>query len=148
MYLKRHRVNLSGHSPFRYDVTSLVAELDVVEIRLYTWLFIKQSEVAPAQRQSIQTISCRFLSSCCSTVLRAMFFSQECFSLACLMFLLWILYYMKLFFTAVQVRQQQGNIQQQTLSATRQNPMRNEEPQNIEVITNANYPEEHDERQS
>ena len=101
-----------------------------------------------AQRQSIQTISCRFLSSCCSTVLRAMLFSQECFSLACLMFLLWILYYMKLFFTAVQVRQQQGNIQQQTLSATRQNPMRNEELQNIEVITSANYPEEHDERQS
>ena len=101
-----------------------------------------------AQRGSIQTISCKFLSSCCSTVLRAMLFSQECFSLACLMFLLWILYYMKLFFTAVQVRQQQGNIQQQTLSATRQNPMRNEEPQNIEVITSANYPEEHDERQS
>ena len=101
-----------------------------------------------AQRQSIQTISCRFLSSCCSSVLRAMLFSQECFSLACLMFLLWILYYMKLFFTAVQVRQQQGNIQQQTLSATRQNPIRNEEPQNIEVITSAKYPEEHDERQS
>ena len=55
---------------------------------------------------------------------------------------------MKLFFTAVQVRQQQGNIQQQTLSATRQNPMRNEELQNIEVITSTNYPEEHDERQS
>ena len=55
---------------------------------------------------------------------------------------------MKLFFAAVKVRQQQGNIQQQTLSATRQNPMRNEEPQNIEVITSAKYPEEHDERQS
>ena len=55
---------------------------------------------------------------------------------------------MKLFFTAVQVRQQQGNIQQQTLSATRQNPMSNEEPQNFEVITSAKYPEEHDERQS
>ena len=81
-----------------------------------------------AQRQSIQTISCRFLSSCCSTVLRAMLFSQECFSLACLMFLLWILYYMKLFFTAVQVRQQQGNIQQQTLSATRQNSIRMKNP--------------------
>ena len=26
--------------------------------------------------------------------------------------------------------------------------MRNKEPQNIEVITSANYPEEHDERQS
>ena len=77
-----------------------------------------------------------------------MLFSQECFSLVCLMLLLWILYYMKLFFTAVQVRQQQGNIQQQTLSATRQNPMRNEELQNIEVITSTNYPEEHDERQS
>ena len=101
-----------------------------------------------AQRQSIQTISCRFLSSCCSSALRAMLFSQECFSLVCLMFLLWILYYVKLFFTAVQVRQQQGNNPQQTLSATRQNPMRNEELQNIEVITSTNYPEEHDERQS
>ena len=77
-----------------------------------------------------------------------MLFSQEYFSLVCLMLLLWILYYVKLFFTAVQVRQQQGNIQPQTLSATRQNPMRNEELQNIEVITSTNYPEEHDERQS
>ena len=77
-----------------------------------------------------------------------MLFSQEYFSLVCLMLLLWILYYVKLFFTAVQLRQQQGNIQQQTLSATRQNPMRNEELQNIEVITSTNYPEEHDERQS
>ena len=50
--------------------------------------------------------------------------------------------------TAVQVRQQQRNIQQQTLCATRQSPMRNEEPQNIEVITSAKYPEEHNERQS
>ena len=74
--------------------------------------------------------------------------SRECFSLACLMFLLWILYYMKLFLTAVQVRQQQRNIQQQTLCATRQSPMRNEEPQNIEVITSAKYLEEHNERQS
>ena len=55
---------------------------------------------------------------------------------------------MKLFLTAVQVRQQQRNIQQQTLCATRQSPMRNEEPQNIEVITSAKYPEEHNERQS
>ena len=75
-----------------------------------------------------------------------MLLSQTRFNAAFLMFLLWILYYVRLVSRAVQVRQQQGNDQQQTSPATRQNRRSSEEHQNIEVVTNKKFPEEHDER--
>ena len=75
-----------------------------------------------------------------------MLLSQTRFNAAFLMFLLWILYYVRLLSRAVQVRQQQGNDRQQTSPTTRQNRRSNEEHQNIEVVTNKKYPEEHDER--
>ena len=74
--------------------------------------------------------------------------SQACFNAAFLMFLLWILYYVRLLSRAVRVRQQQGNDRQQTSPATRQNRRSSEEHQNIEVVTNKKYPEEQDERPS
>ena len=75
-----------------------------------------------------------------------MLLSQACFNAAFLMFLLWILFYVRLLSRAVQVRQQQGNDRQQTSPATRQDRRSSEEHQNIEVVTNKKYPEEHDER--
>ena len=64
------------------------------------------------------------------------------------MFLLWILYYVRLLSRAVQVREQQGNNRQQTSPAAGQYRRRSEEHQNIEVVTNKKYPEEQDERPS
>ena len=81
-------------------------------------------------------------------LLGAMLLSQACFNAAFLMFLLWILYYVRLLSRAVQVREQQGNNRQQTSPAARQYRRRSEEHQNIEVVTNKKYPEEQDERPS
>ena len=77
-----------------------------------------------------------------------MLLSQACFNAAFLMFLLWILYYVRLLGRAVQVREQQGNNRQQTSPAARQYRRRSEQHQNIEVVTNKKYPEEQDERPS
>ena len=77
-----------------------------------------------------------------------MLLPQACFNAAFLMFLLWILYYVRLLSRAVQVREQQGNNRQQTSPAARQYRRRSEEHQNIEVVTNKKYPEEQDERPS
>ena len=77
-----------------------------------------------------------------------MLLSQACFNAAFLMFLLWILFYVRLLGRAVRVRQQHENNRQQTSTATRQNRRSSEERQNIEVVTNKKYPEEQDERPS
>ena len=73
--------------------------------------------------------------------------SQACFNAAFLMFLLWILYYVRLLSRAVRVKQQ-GNDRAQTSPATRQNRRSSEDHQNIEVVTYKKYPEENDERSS
>ena len=73
-----------------------------------------------------------------------MLLSQACFNAAFLMFLLWILYYVRLLSRAVQ----QGNNQQPTSPEAGQYRRRSEEHQNIEVVTNKKYPEEQDERPS
>lgn len=74
-----------------------------------------------------------------------MLLSQACFNAAFLLFLLWILFYVRLLSRAVRVRQQHENNRQQTSTATRQNRRSSEEHQNIEVVTNKKYPEEQDE---
>ena len=70
-----------------------------------------------------------------------MLLSQACFNADFLMFLLWILYYVRLLSRAVQVRQQQG-------MAKTTKSLKKWKNQTIEVVTKNKYPEEHDERLS
>ena len=98
-------------------------------------------------RQPVNSVRLPRILQFIQQVLKTMLFTQDFLSVACVMFLLWVLYYMNGINRAVMNWEQRVD-NQQHLTVRRQNVRGNEQNLNTRVLSNRKYPEEHDERQS